>query len=293
MRLSDRAIIALRGEGVRKFLNGLCAQELLTSQASPTVPSRSTAFFAPFLNSHGRVLFDSLIYSKTAEGDQEEVLIDVHASLKSRVLRHLVRHKLREAFSISDTDLSVVAQQEGTPPTTIDWITDPRYRKLPVRGVVSVGPTTDSVAEYHAIRIGLGVPEGPYEFDESLPLHMNLDFLHGISFTKGCYIGQELTTRTMRRGVIRRRLVVLKRIREIQSPSDIFVPNAEVRSLLGQPIGRVVASAGENSIAQIGAGNGEALNDRAIAAAALSAVGNVTVNGVEAEVIVPGYYYED
>ncbi len=62
---------------------------------------------------------------------------------------------------------------------------------------------------YHALRVFYGIPEGAYdmELDTSLPLEFNLDWLNGISFTKGCYMGQELTSRTHHTGVIRKRLM--------------------------------------------------------------------------------------
>ena len=39
------------------------------------------------------------------------------------------------------------------------------------------------------------------------PLESNLDFVGGVSFSKGCYLGQELTARTYHTGVTRKRLV--------------------------------------------------------------------------------------
>lgn len=54
-----------------------------------------------------------------------------------------------------------------------------------------------------------GIPRYNVELiaDKSIPLEFNLDWLNGISFDKGCYLGQELIARTHFRGVIRKRLV--------------------------------------------------------------------------------------
>lgn len=40
-----------------------------------------------------------------------------------------------------------------------------------------------------------------------MPLEYNLERLNGISYTKGCYVGQELVARTHNRGVVRKRLM--------------------------------------------------------------------------------------
>jgi folate-binding protein YgfZ len=58
--------------------------------------------------------------------------------------------------------------------------------------------------DYEVIRLLYGVPEGPKELKDRLPLNMNLHLLNGISFNKGCYIGQELTQRTFHTGVLRK-----------------------------------------------------------------------------------------
>ena len=61
------------------------------------------------------------------------------------------------------------------------------------------------------LRYKLGVAEGSLEtlLGKSLPLEYNLDYMNGVSFHKGCYIGQELTARTHHTGVIRKRILPL------------------------------------------------------------------------------------
>ena len=62
----------------------------------------------------------------------------------------------------------------------------------------------DGPDEYNLMRQTLGIPESSSELGGQLPLNMHLHYLNGISFDKGCYIGQELTQRTFHTGVIRR-----------------------------------------------------------------------------------------
>jgi len=72
-------------------------------------------------------------------------------------------------------------------------------------------PLSDSLRDYKAFRYKLGVGEGIHDLPpgKALPLEINCDYLHGVSFHKGCYIGQELTARTYHTGVVRKRLMPL------------------------------------------------------------------------------------
>jgi len=61
--------------------------------------------------------------------------------------------------------------------------------------------------DYEAMRMLYCIPEGPLELKDKLPLNYNLHLINGVSFNKGCYIGQELTQRTFHTGVIRKVLM--------------------------------------------------------------------------------------
>ena len=67
-------------------------------------------------------------------------------------------------------------------------------------------------ADYHAHRIALGVPEGgkDYRLRRAFPHEANLDQLNGVSFTKGCFVGQEVVSRMQHRGAARKRVVVVE-----------------------------------------------------------------------------------
>lgn len=69
----------------------------------------------------------------------------------------------------------------------------------------------DNTMSYKAFRYKLGIAEGIEDLPlgKPLPLEINCDYLHGVSFHKGCYIGQELTARTYHTGLVRKRLMPL------------------------------------------------------------------------------------
>ena len=287
-RLADRRLISLTGEGSIQLLHSLCAQDLTSKLSEP-----GSASFSVFLNPVGRVLFESILYRPKEHPSfpsADTVLVDIHKSIKERVLAHLVRYKLRGPVTISDTEMGVLCSL-GSEKIPVEWFRDPRYPvKLPERAIVDekmANMFADSSVEYKRRRLCLGVPEGPKEIqvNEALPIHNNFDLMNGISFNKGCFVGQELTTRTMRRGVVRRRVVSLSSASQISVDSDVV-------SGSGLTIGKVIASEGQCALAMIQTENGDALNEMEQAAHLLSQIGPVTVNGVAAQIVIPGYFYK-
>lgn len=78
-------------------------------------------------------------------------------------------------------------------------------------GFVQAQPKLEesSLDSYNIRRIMYGVPEGVREIipSSALPLESCIDFMGGINFNKGCYVGQELTIRSHHHGVVRKRII--------------------------------------------------------------------------------------
>ncbi|MEQ1687104.1 MAG: folate-binding protein [Sphingopyxis sp.] len=189
--LIDRAVIRLSGEDVRGFL-----QSLLTNDVSGPLPA-----YAALLNPQGKVLFDFFVW---AEGD--DLLIDCEAARADALVKRLILYRLRRAISIAtEPTLAVHWALDG------DAAADPRLAALGRRWI---GPPTsgDASAAYHAHRLSLGVTEGVTELGDgtTLWLECNAAQLNGVSFTKGCYVGQENTARMNWRSTVNRRLVVVQ-----------------------------------------------------------------------------------
>ena len=193
-RLFDRQIIRLSpteaGEDVRQFLQGLVTQD--TAADMP--------LWAGLLSPQGKALFDFLLWADTGD-----VLIDCEGAQTDALIRRLSMYRLRRKIAIAvDSETAVYWSAEGS--------SDPRHVELGERWLGAPSADDGDVsAAYRAHRLGLGIPEGLAELgsEQTLWLEANAAELNGVSFTKGCYVGQENTARMNWRQKVNRRLVVV------------------------------------------------------------------------------------
>ena len=193
-RLFDRTIIRLSpteaGEDVRQFLQGLVTQD--TAAVMPA--------WGGLLSPQGKALFDFFLWA-----DGADVLIDCESAQAEALVRRLSMYRLRRKITIAiDPAVVVFWSAEGS--------TDPRHPDLGERWLGSPASQDINVsAAYRAHRLALGIPEGVAELgsDQTLWLEANAAELNGVSFSKGCYVGQENTARMNWRQKVNRRLVVV------------------------------------------------------------------------------------
>ena len=187
--LLDRSVIRLSGETVRDFLQGL-----VTNDVGGSLP-----VYAGLLTPQGKALFDFIVW-----GDGEALLIDCEASQAEALMKRLKLYRLRRPIVIElDPALAVHwSSERGT------GVADPRDPRLGHRWVA---PPTAPAIGWHAQRLALGIVEGVAELgsDATLWLEANAREQNGVSFTKGCYVGQENTARMNHRGKANRRLAVV------------------------------------------------------------------------------------
>jgi hypothetical protein len=190
--LVDRALLRLSGEDLRGFLQGLVTNDL--DLLGPDRP-----LWAGLLTAQGKALFDFIL---RADGD--EVLLDCEAEQAEALTRRLALYRLRRQIVIAREDaLAVHWSPEGD-----EGVPDPRLAALGRRWLAPA----DAPAEgWLAHRLGLGITEGVAELgsDKILWLECNAAELNGVSFAKGCYVGQENTARMNWRNKVSRRLVVV------------------------------------------------------------------------------------
>ncbi|MCU6455853.1 folate-binding protein [Sphingomonas sp. A2-49] len=186
--LVDRAIVRLSGDDVRGFLQGL-----VTNDVTGPLP-----VWAALLTPQGKALFDFIVWP-----DGDDLLIDCEAAQAAALVRRLALYRLRRPIAIApDAALAVHWSRDGTAGSA-----DPRLAALGRRWLA---PPSAAAEGWLAHRLALGVTEGVAELGngETLWLECNAAELGGVSFTKGCYIGQENTARMHHRAKVNRRLVV-------------------------------------------------------------------------------------
>ena len=188
--LPDRSVLRIAGEDVRGFLQGLVTND--TAAVLPQAP-----VWTGLLTPQGKALFDFLLW---ADGDT--LLIDAEAAQAEALARRLSMYRLRRAITIEPVDLAVHWSPQGDEGTH-----DPR---LPALGRRWLAPAGEPATGWHAHRLSLGVTEGVGELGagDTLWLECNARELGGVSFAKGCYVGQENTARMHHRAKVNRRLVV-------------------------------------------------------------------------------------
>lgn len=193
-RLAERAIVRVspqdESENVAEFLQGL-----VTNDVTGALP-----VWAALLSPQGKVLFDFLVWR-----DDHDLLLDCEAAVAEALAKRLSLYRLRRKITIApDTKLAVHwAPEPGS---------DPRLAALGMRWLALAEPEVETAdAAWLAHRLALGVTEGRAELGEGelLWLECNAAELNGVSFTKGCYIGQENTARMNWRQKVNRRLVVV------------------------------------------------------------------------------------
>lgn len=192
--LHDRSLLRVSGDDVRGFLQGL-----VTNDVGGPLPC-----WAALLSPQGKVLFDFLIWPDPT--DAAALLIDCEGRHRGDLAKRLGLYRLRRKIAIEPVDELTVHWSPEAGGHTLD----PRLAALGQRWLAPPGDG-GAASAWRAYRLTLGVTEGRDElgYDQILWLEVNAGELHGVSFSKGCYVGQENTARMNWRNKVGRRLVVV------------------------------------------------------------------------------------
>ena len=219
--LPSRSLIALSGPDWRSLLQGLITQDVETL-------ADGEARFGALLTPQGRLLYDLFVV-----GHGDGAWLDVEAEHRAALILRLTMYRLRAKVEIAadetsvsilyrthprecgDPDLLAAQEDEAWVPAFAGmsgvWVRDPRLPALGWRGYGVEAPPGAHVAteaEREAQKLALGVP-GPRDWgsEKTYPIEADFDLLNGIDFKKGCFVGQETTSRMKRRGTIKTRML--------------------------------------------------------------------------------------
>ena len=234
--LPGRAVIAVAGEDRVAFLQGLVSNDV--AEARP-----GQAVWAALLTPQGKWLADFFVLS-----DGERLLLDCETAQSAMIQQRLTRYRLRSRVTLTHTALLVHAVWAGGP--EVSAAITARDPRLPDAGwrLLNETPLTAnaSEADWDAHRLSLGLPDGSrdMESEKSVLLEAGFDELNGVSWTKGCYMGQELTARTKYRGLVKRRLVTVR--------TTFPAPPAGTALMLdGREVGTMRSARGEIGLAVV------------------------------------------
>lgn len=224
--LPGRSVLGVTGADAVGFLQGL-----VTSDVEGLAPG--AAGYAALLTPQGKILFDFLL-----QRQEDGFLIDCAAAQREALIKRLGFYKLRAKVAVAARDdLKVVVADEPA----AGLFADPRMAALGFRGYLA-GDYPEASA-YEARRIGLGIADSEADIGsgELFPHEANLDQLNGLSFTKGCYVGQEVVSRMEHRGTARNRILPLR--------LDGTAPAKGTPILAGaKQIGTILSCAGDHAL---------------------------------------------
>ena len=251
--LAQRCLLAITGDDRRDFLQGLITADL-------RLLSARRALWGALLTPQGKYLFDFFLL----EPDDGRFLLEADARRAPALVRRLSMYRLRARVDIGEPDeesrvIAIMGEEAparfGLPPEPgaarpLDGgvlFVDPRHPGMGLRLVLPGGAALpDAIAAleeggtelYEERRLSLGIPETADLLPEkSLPLEYNFAELGGVSFDKGCYIGQEVTARMKHRGRLRKRLLPAEVEGAAASGEPVLAPDGreagELRSVHG------------------------------------------------------------
>ena len=240
LALSDRGVVGLSGVDARAWLDNLVTNDLAVLDGQPAV-------FSALLSPQGKVLFAFFVILHNGE-----LLLETHATSVAPLIKRLSLYKLRAQVALRDASadwVPVWAEREQLKPSSNGQGTivfaDPRAPDALWRGVApaSVAGGVPSPDAYKAARVRHGIAEAPddYALGDIFPHEANFDLCAGVSFTKGCFIGQEVVARMQNKSVVRKRVVRIAAETALVSGAEITVGAAT--------IGKIGSVAGNNGLA--------------------------------------------
>ena len=230
--LADRRLIRVSGTGAEEFLNNLITADV---ENLPQGEARASALLTP----QGKILFDFLI---TRDGP--DYLIETGAGEQDALLRRLTMYKLR-----APVDLKL----EPVEGMSLFWnetaheaaVRDGRFAKAGIDLFRVAGASASGeAAAYDALRIDHGIAESgrDYPLQDAFPHDVLMDVNDGVSFKKGCFVGQEVVSRMKHRGTARRRVVT------VTADGDLPPTGTEITAN-GKPVGALGTVCGRKALA--------------------------------------------
>lgn len=259
--LTHRGFISITGDDARSFLQGIISNDTMAV-------TKDHAVYACFLTPQGKYLADFFLYEH-----ENGLLLEVDKSILADLLKRLSMYKLRSKVVLEDVSdkhhVTVTWQELDKPP---HGFIDPRGANFGWRALDA--EIEGEEGDYTLWQMQNGLADVPdFERERTTMAEANLDFLNAISWTKGCYMGQEITARMHYRGLVKKRFLPIKLSVEKDIAADTNITrNGKTigfirRSYKGMAIGPIMLEALEQGT-------------------------QCEIDGIQAEIIIPSWLQE-
>ena len=238
--LKDRDIISISGSDSASFL-----QNVITNDIDKL--NESNALYSALLTPQGKYLHDFFILKH-----EKNYLIDCESEAAENLLSCFQKYKLNANIEFknitSDNSVAIIAYkkfQQIQKNDVVDIVfSDPRTNLMGARiiskleklnlAIKKLGLKLTDQEQYFEIAHALGLPiKGLKNLQNQIfALELNFEEEKGIDFKKGCYIGQENTSRMKVGNKLRRRLFPLKTSNELKDRSEIFFKNEVIGKVM-------------------------------------------------------------
>tara|TARA_B100001057_G_scaffold330080_1_gene330451 strand:+ start:1930 stop:2817 length:888 start_codon:yes stop_codon:yes gene_type:complete len=248
--LDDRAILYVNGADSKKYLQNLVSNDI-------EKVNESKSCFASLLSPQGKFLFDFIVIKH-----KDGYFLDCEKRIVDQLYKKLITYKLRSKVEILNlSNEFVVAAFSHTKFLSMDGtrdelghtlkynedhvFLDPRNKKLGGRIIANLEKLymslkkmklkSSNVDEYYKLSFELGIPQNNMDqLQEKLfGIECNFAELNAIDFKKGCYVGQENTSRIKNKDKLNKRLLPLQvKKGSIKNNDPITSNNVEIGKVL-------------------------------------------------------------
>lgn len=225
----ERSILEVSGSESKKFLQSLITNELGIEDDS--------IIYSALLNPQGKYLFDFFIVRRSSN----LFLIDIDNQASKRLFERLTLYKLRADVNIVETKAVICLGFSQKPK---DAFYDPRCKEMGWRHYLTSQNNNIGFSEfdkniYDKLRVELCIPETNLELipDKTYILEAGFERLSGVSFSKGCYVGQEVTARMRHKTELQKGLVKVKINGVTSGPNSEIMFNTKVVGTLHTRVG--------------------------------------------------------
>ncbi|GAA5624986.1 tRNA-modifying protein YgfZ [Brucella sp. NBRC 12953] len=238
INLSNRALVHITGEDAEKFVQAVITTNLDKLGVDDLKPGA-------LLTPQGKIMFDFLV-SRIEDGLRFDMPAGIAADFAKRMTLYRLRAKA-EISQLPESLVSVCWQNDSAASESDSIKRDTRFpEELNVIRIYGQAGEISDESAWIALRAEYGIAEGEADFayNDVFPHDINFDQTGGVTFPKGCFIGQEVVSRMHHRGTPRRRVLVAK--------SDAPLPAMGTSVTVGgRDIGTLGSSSGKLGLALV------------------------------------------